>query len=352
LPQDLETYLDAASAIPSRYRDDALADLVAELYVSAEPALRVLAANTATLIRNHRLVGAHFQVLARDNDSWVRYQVVGLLRSCHFEGRLVEAVLTNAAVDPSEDVRRAAATVIGDVAPLLVDTFVDLLENPATMESALDSCVSVARYAGFESIAAGFRRASRDYPKKCARVLLELASAVDPGEHVLLFRAALLLRHCPTLIKKLHELSEVFETKRPFLRFFRAERMTSSAERLLYAKQCVLFVDSLGADLLGIALIFAHDESAAVRLQATEILIKLCRQDITVSEPIGSLVKSSSEQRLVLAQVIGAVGAVDGFEKAIGILTMDSAPNVRNCIAEVLKPAPDITTQSEWTVFW
>jgi hypothetical protein len=353
VPQDLEIYLDAASAIPSRYRDDALTDLVAEFCASADAALRVLAASTATLVRNHRLVGGHFQVLARDDDSWVRHQVVCLLRNGHFEGRLIEAVLTNAAGDSSESVRRAAAAVIGDVTPLLVGTFVELLEDTAAMESALDSCVSVARYAGFEPIAAPFRRASRDYPKKCAKVLLELTSAVDPSEHLLLYRAALHLRHCPTLIKKLHELSEVFGTKRPFLRFFRVERMTSSAERLLYAKQCVLFVDSFGTELLGMALTLAHDECAAVRLQATEILVALCRKDgIGVSEQIGSLVKSSSEQRLVLAQVIGAVGAVEGFEKAIGILRTDSSPNVRNCIAEVLKPAPDVKAQSEWTVFW
>jgi hypothetical protein len=323
----LVLYLDAVSSIPSRYRDSVLHDIVAECYESPSPSLRVLAAHAATLVRRRRLVAHFFETLSRDADPTVRVAVVLLLRTCHFDGSLIERVLTNAADDPSEKVQCAAAGVFGDVAPLLVVPYTKLLESPAASQAALESFPSMAQYAGFEPLAAAFASAAQRHPRKCAHILIDLAPTADPSEHQLLFRAALGLRHCPSLIKKLWQFSESFETKRPFARFFKVEKMLTSRERLLYARQCKLFVKDIGGKLLTAALAFAYDEEAEIRNQSIAILVELCKGEPALCEPIASLAKASREQKMVLESVGQAIGEPFPFR------------NIRNPLADLKKPS-------------
>jgi hypothetical protein len=336
-PDSLNLYLDAVSSVPSRFRDRVLVDLVNEYYASDDPTLRILAANTATLVRKQRFVASQFQTLSTDDNEIVRAEGVKLLRNCHFDGPLIESILSNAAADSSEIVQRAAAAVFGEVAPLFVDLYIRLLENSVTMETALDSFISVARYSGFAAVAAAFSKAISVYPKKCARVLVEVSEAADPSDHLPLYSAALQLRHCPSFIKKLHEFSAPFEAKRPFRKFFKVETMKTPRERLLYARQAILFVPILGPDLLTAALAFAHDESPTVRFQSVGVLAELCRNDPALSAPISSLMRSAAEQRLVLAQVIVAVGPPTPFEKVARMLQREVGATLRNSIDEMLR---------------
>jgi hypothetical protein len=214
------------------------------------------------------------------------------------------------------------------------------------MEAALDSFLSVARYSGFGAVAAAFSRAINAYPKQCAKILVEVSEFADPSDHLPLYRAALELRHCPSFIKKLREFSAPFEAKRPFRKFFKVNAMETRTERLLYARQAILFVGILGPDLLTPALAFAHDESPAVRFQSVAVLAELCRNNPELSAPISSLMRSSAEQRLVLAHVIVAVGAPTPFEKVARILKWEVPGTLTDSIDEVLQhpakaPLPD-----------
>jgi hypothetical protein len=214
----------------------------------------------------------------------------------------------------------------------MVNLYVKLLHDRQTMESALESLKLVCENSGFEVLFHPFTEAIEFYPEKCARVLLQIVPIADPNDHMWLYKAARRLRHCEEFIKKLHFFSSFLDVKRPFLKFFNVPQMRSWRERLLYAQQCVNFVDCFSDDLLVPALAFAHDEAECVRAQAVEILVQICRNNPESGQAMTWLLKSPWQQRIVLAKVISIVGIRPWFERAARILKSDAVFDVRFCL--------------------
>jgi hypothetical protein len=67
------------------------------------------------------------------------------------------------------------------------------------------------------------------------------------------------------------------------------------------------------------------------------VITQLCRNDPTLSAPVSSLIRSAAEQRLVLAQVIVAVGPPTPFEKVARILRREVGASLRSSIDEMLR---------------
>jgi hypothetical protein len=259
--------------------------------VSVDPSVRILSANVITLVRRNTQVAPAFIALAQDADQDVRLEVVNLLKVANFENSVFESILRIFSEDPSETIRRAIAVIYGDVAPHDYEPYSRLLQDRVTMEAALKSFRPIAEYSGFAAVFAPFCVAIAVYPKACARILIELARVPDPRNPELLLRAARLLKRCSTFVKRLFTFSEAFESKRPFLSFFKVEKMRTPHEKILSARQCVLFVPALGSELLGTAFAFAHDECEEVREASYPILMAICRADPSVGEEVKQVIR-------------------------------------------------------------
>jgi hypothetical protein len=211
------------------------------------------------------------------------------------------------------------------------DGYLSLLTHRATMEGALASFLSMAQYGGFQLYFSAFSDCIRFFPEKCAEILIHLAPLVDPMEHLLLYKCAKLLRHCPVFLNQLYQFSRSFESKWPFMNFFKIERMKDRNERLIMARQAELFVSDFGQDLLPIAMNFAEDESAVVRNQSVYIFCELYRSDKAVVNTIGSLAKGSWHQRLILAKIIAELGVPEELEKWGNVICSDNVQSVKDC---------------------
>ena len=330
----LDLFLNSISSVPSRCRDDVLVDFIDRFASSAAPELRVLAANSIAIVRRQASVIEIFTKLAVDEDEAVRSEIVVSLPDCNFDSETIDAVLENACVDASPRVRNAAASVIGTVAPHLTELYVSLLQSPETMATALDSFGAMVEYAGLAPLFLAFAHASQVYPEKCAVVLLECSHNPMVTDDNLLYRCAKLLRHVPAFITRLYEFSRCFEWRCGFLRLFRIDRMRSAEERLLYAEQAALFASEFGARLLDVALDFARDEVAEVRDASVKVLVALFLADQSTAETISLLLHEPTEQRLVLAKVIGETHLAPAFWDTAKVLSHDPVPAVRNCLSQ------------------
>jgi hypothetical protein len=260
---------------------------------------RILAANLVTLVRRSCQVAPNFLNLGQDHDPAVRVEIANLLKVSNFDRIVFESILTVLSEDPSDDVRIAAALVYGDVAPHYYEPYLKLLVDRITMEAALSGFVSVAQYSGFAPLATAFCTATELFPKHCANILLAFAPLADPRDLEFVFRTSWLLRHCSTFVKHLFEFSQCFDSKRRVLSFFKLKRVRSDKERLQDAHQCALFVPDLGAELLGVALTFAQNESPDVQAAALPILTAICRNDPAVIEQIKRLARLEESDEML-----------------------------------------------------
>jgi hypothetical protein len=304
----LELYLDGISSVPGCYRERYVVGRIIQVVDSPNLHLRILSVHMITLVRRGCQVASAFLSLSRDCEAMVRIECLTMSKYCNFDETMLESVFREAAEDELECVRKAAAAVYGDVVPHYPGPYGALLSDPTTMCEALDSFISVAQYSGLDSVFVAFRVAVKAFPKRCARILLELAPIASPNDQPLLFKAGRLLKHCSTFVKSLFTFSRCFESVRPFSVFFNVSKMRDVRERILYANQCFLFISALGSELVEIALAFAHDEAPEVRLASVPILIALCKSDPTAIGAVSRLARSPREQRVVLAHVIQELG--------------------------------------------
>jgi hypothetical protein len=261
------------------------------MYISDDPSIRILSANVITLVRRNAQVASAFIALAEDHDPLVRWEIVNLLKVANFENSVFETILRILSEDASDDIRRGIAAIYGDVAPHDYEPYAKLLQDRVTMAAALQAFLPVAEYSGFAAVFAPFCVAIGVYPKSCARILVELARVPRPRDPEHLLRAGRLLKHCSTFVKRLFIFSEAFESKRSFLSFFKVEKMRTPRERVLYARQCVLFAPAVGSELLATALAFAHDEFEEVRASAAPIILAICRADPAVVEEARQVIR-------------------------------------------------------------
>jgi hypothetical protein len=335
----LDLYLDIVCSVPTRYRDDLMVELIERFGSATTPQSRILAANLIPLVRKAGRVTIFWRQLADDPDQKVRLEIIKKLPDCHFNCGDIESILNHAGESEDDEIRRTVALVVGTTAPQMINLYLKLLRHRPTMESALESLKLVCENSGFEILFRPFRDAIEFYPEKCTRILLQLVPIADPKDHMWLYKAARRLRHCHEFIKLLHFFSRFFDVKRPFLKFFKVSRMNNWKERLLYAEQCVHFVDCFGDDLLVPAFAFAHDEAECVRAQAVEILVEIYRNNPECGQAMTSLLKSPWQQRMVLAKVMTIVGIKPWFERAARVLKRDAVFDVRISLQSRLRPS-------------
>ena len=329
----LTLFLESVSSVPSRHRDDVLVDFINRFSSSPDVSLRLLATNSIALVRSQSRVLEIFKTLASDCASIVRAGAVLALPDSTFDNETVNSIVMNACHDPSQEVRNAAASVIGSVAPDMTEPYESLLRDPETMMNALNSFSAMVEYSGLDPLFLAFTAAAHVYPEKCAMALIECSHIPGVADDGLLFRLAKRLRHVSTLISHLYDFSRHFQRRDEFLKMFRVDRMRKPGERLLYAEQAALFASEFGSKMTGIALDFARDEAVEVREASVKVLVALFLSDPTTAEAISGLARESWEQRLVLARVIGETRVAPAFWDVAKVLSNDTVQAVRVCLA-------------------
>ncbi|OHS96848.1 hypothetical protein TRFO_09743 [Tritrichomonas foetus] len=333
----IDLYCELLSSIPSKYRDDVLVDTINKYSTASDHRLRILAVNIISLVRKNERVVSQFITFSKDKIPTVRAAVINCLQNCNFDSPVIELILTNAAKDHSSRVRNAAASVFGFLTPHLTDEYLQLLKNPSTTESALDSFQAMANFSGFSPFFDTFILIISAFPNKCAKVLIEYSPFVDASEHRLLYKCAKKLRSNFYFIENLYTFSRVFSNKERFLKFFNIEKMTNWRERALYAKICIDFVDDFKIDIIPIVFNFAYDTIEIVRNLSVDIMVKLVKIEPNSVYSIVHLVEGGWHQRLVLAKVLAQVGISEQLLETAQKLSHDSVSNVRYCLAVGVK---------------
>lgn len=319
----IDLYAEVCSSIPSVFRDETLIEEIDRFAASADSRLRVLAASIISLVRQNQRVSVQFKTLALDKVPKVRVTIIHSLINCNFDAPLTEYVVTHAIKDPSDQVRNAIASIVGNVSPYLFDEYQELLTDSTTTESALRSFAAIVNYHGFMPLYETFLSIIHSYSTTCAQVLIQIAPNVDPSELCVIFQCAKELTTNYHFISNMFTFSQSFKKKSPFLKFFYSEHAKDSKLMLLYAEQAIKFVDDFGEKLLTYAFDIADEDNSQIRKVAVRLLHAIYTKETSTGNEIAKLATGSMSQRIVMAKLIGKIGLTPQFAEATKILLMN-----------------------------
>lgn len=332
-------------SINSKYRDSVLTEVIVKDSSNNDCKYRQLAAYLIPYVRNSKRVLTNFRSLSLDRVPSVRIEVVKSLPHCHFDQELIEYVLINASKDMNVQTRRTAASLFGEIAPHLVEQFIDLLRNPDTMRYALKSVKNIVIANSLSRISGALIDCLMFDPDAVAPVLLNLSRIVNENEKQLLLNLTYKIRYCPTIIQYLGKFSQVYPDKSPFIDFFDPRGISNWRVRKLMVDQAKLFVDDFHSRLCEYALMYSRDEVAVIRNESISLWKLLIKDDaqckIKVTE---ALLPDIWQSRLVLAKLIAEIGIDSCFEKAAETLSHDPVSNVRFGFASRIVGTPYFDT--------
>lgn len=321
--------------IKSLGNDTKTIDLIVKNSVSQDARCRTLAISLIPAVSEMtpKLRNCIFS-LTLDRVPAVRCAIVKCLSESKLDKPALEALLRNAVNDKADQVKCAAAEVLGSLCPHFVSEYCRLLENPATTKSALQSLPAMVEANGFtpfyEGLIAG---GSSDL---LAMAVVSAAKFLKSGEEDVALAVAEHLRGNSVFIGHLWEFAGHFEDKTPFLGFLDISGATKWRSRYLVLQQCLNFAETFGSSLVDLAEKFAKDDTAIVRTLSAKLWAQLIGSDSRVAGALERLMTDNWQTRMVVAKVVGTVGITAELEALAYRLSRDEIRNVRFCLASLL----------------
>lgn len=353
---------DILCAISSKFRDDALVEVITKSSCEFEPKMHILAAYLIPLVRDSTRVLSLFRSLSLDRVPQVRCEIVKGLPNCNFEESLIKYILVNSSKDQNITVRRAAAMIFGKVAPELVDDFLPLLESRDTVKSALKSVKEIVIQNGLTIISKQFHRACIMEPELSAAVVLNISKVVQDEEKALLLHFAFLLKYTNNMSTHIFKFSQNFSDKDVFIDLITpivdGKQMLEQHWRVRknLLEQTLLFIPILHEKLIKIAKIYSKDPVAIIRDMSVKLWVALIKdEDINtdnsenqntsniISDRKSMIIDEAKKflmdtekwhLRLVMAKIVNEIGIYPDFEDVTEKLSHDMISNVRFCIAK------------------
>ena len=306
-------------------------DIIVKQSVSQDARCRALAVSLVPAVSTMttKLRNCIFS-LTLDRVPGVRCAVVKCLAECPLDDASLQALMKNAVNDRADQVRCAAAEILGKVCPHLLTEFCRLLENPATSKSALKSLPAMVEVHGFSPFLGALESANDS--DALATALLAAAKFMRDSEEDAVIALAERVRGNRVFIASLWEFADNFPDKSPFFEFLDISGAKKWRDRYLVLQQCINFAETFGSALLDIAEQFANDDTAIVRTLSAELWARV----IGSSSELERLMTDNWQTRMVAAKVIGITGVTDSLRPLALRLSHDEIRNVRFCLAHHL----------------
>lgn len=353
---------DILCAISSKFRDNALIEIITKSSCDPEPKMHTLAAYLIPLVRDSSRVLSLFRSLSLDRVPQVRCEVVKGLPNCNFDESLIKYILVNSSKDQNATVRRASATIFGKIAPELVDDFLPLLESKDTVKAALKSVKEIVIQNGLKIIKQQFHRACIMEPELSAAVVLNISKVINDDEKSLLLNFAFLLKYTNNMSTHLFKFSQNFQDKDIFIELLTpivdGKQMLEQHWRIRrnLLEQALLFIPIFHEKLITIAELYSKDPIAIMRDMSVKLWVALIKdesidtdnsenqnKDNIISERKSFVINEAKRiltdnekwrLRLVLAKIINEIGIYPYFDDVTEKLSHDIISNVRFCIAK------------------
>jgi len=323
----MKLYIDTVAAIPSRFRESALIDIIKTNTQSLNKRDRVLASLIIPLVADFSTVLSCFNDLACDSYSYVRSTLIKGLPNISYEHPDINRFFIKGCSDPMIQVRSAAASVYGNVDTCDLHRFIKLFEDDSTAKYCLNSLAPMIRFHGFLPFFSCFERLMEDNLNDTVQFIADNPELIDEAIIVdLLYQyrfEPIVLKSLATIIFKLSDGEE-------FLCLLDADDELSWRKRRDMAMLCQKLFGFYGNRLLNITLKIANDKIAAVRNESVVLIanIILEKKTLTDMEPL----YRHWHQRLILAKVVNIIGNPEYLSHMIERLRNDEVENVRNCL--------------------
>ena len=272
--------------------------------------------------------------LTLDRVPGVRCAVVKCLAECQLDDASLQALMKNAVNDRADQVRCAAAEILGKICPDLLTEFCRLLEHPATSKSALKSLPAMVEVHGFSPFLGALESANNS--DALATALLAGVKFMRDGEEDAVIALAERVRGNRVFIASLWEFAENFADKSPFFEFLDISGAKKWRNRRLVLHPCTKFAETFGSALLDLAEQFANDDTAIVRTLSAELWARLIGVDIHLIPELERLMTDNWQTCMVAAKVIGISGVTDSLRPLALRLSRDEIRNVRFSLAHHL----------------
>lgn len=327
--------VEIASVIPRYYRDDIISDLVMRYYLDEDPSTRNLAVHLISIVRDFWRVQPILEILSKDKSNLVRASVLMILPNCMCDEDTVRTIISQAVSDSNPGIQQIAASIIGKVAPWMIDEFKGLLESVTTVRYAFPSLPEVISQNSFAQIIDSFFEATKIDKNDAAVALLEAVQVADINtEEALYIRAASELITFTPFAWRLHAFSLNFTNKNDFVELLDPSNIKDWRTRYALLKQCEEFVPELGSQLVRLAEIYSEDETAVIRKESASLWALLVQSDSSLdSDMIERLMRGPWQKRIVLCKVIKQFGT-SRFARVAEKLKKDDVAMVRDCITD------------------
>ncbi|OHT02581.1 hypothetical protein TRFO_30248 [Tritrichomonas foetus] len=275
-------------------------------------------------------VKANFVALSLDRVPQVRASVISCLAGVKFNQSVIDSILRSSVHDNANSVQRAAATMIGAVAPHLVEPLKTFLSHRETAKAALKSVKNVVIKNNFECIYDAFQNAMKFQPENSCAVILNISRVIQKEEHRLLLECAMQLKGHLTLINYLFKFSDVFENKDIFLEFLDPNNAKKWRTRIALMKQTILFIPVFHERLITIAKCFSRDDVAIVRDCSVELWTRLILDNPNCFESLIEIIDDGFHQKIVVCKTIGKILYHKQNTTTNQPITNDSQSNTEN----------------------
>ncbi|EAY07527.1 hypothetical protein TVAG_125000 [Trichomonas vaginalis G3] len=326
---------EICASIPSDYRDDFTTEIIEKYYSSQDPKLRYLTTRLIPIVCDSQNIFPYISALANDDHPNIRAAAILSISFINCQDSSLDKLLVDASEDTEICVQQSVASIIGSVAPHLVNVYKKFLVNQNTVRDAFPSFPNVVKANNFGQLYDAFVEAMKIDKNDAALALLETVKTADiDSEEYLYIKAASELMTFSPFAWRIHSFSERFQNKTDFLELLDPSRISDWRTRFAILKQCEEFVPELGSSLCRIAEIFSEDSTGYIRGESVNLWIALLKQSKNIKATmVERLTRGSWQKRMVLSKIIVSIGK-SGFEDVVELLKNDDIEIIRRFIQD------------------